>query len=153
MAAEKKLERLRKNGRLFVAAFIILSVALSGPIAESLSVSKLVVEMLIFSFLGLISYWIIPRPSVSYLRWVIVIECIILEWFIAFYELPMVIKYWPPLYVRVGFCSLLFLLSLYGGMHLLHIRKPVRLRVWALISLVLSVLLSLPLFFLMRNIE
>jgi len=141
------------HNRVFLVAILIpISSVVAGAIAELFSMPQSYAGVLVWSVLGLISYRIIRPGNVSLLRWFLVIEFVIIEWFITFQILGKLLRNWIPGYIAVGICYLLFMMSLYWAMHLLRIKKPMSLQSWALLSLAIGVFFSLMLFLMMRAV-
>ena len=131
-------------GLVFLISFAI------DPIADLLALPKSAVAMALWSILGLVSYWIIPRPSVSYLRWVIVTECVIIEWWVAFRVVLQAVSPRLPTGVGIGLIAFLFVMSLYWAKGLLRVFERLKLRTWILMSLTIGILMGLMLFLMVR---
>lgn len=151
---EDKLEQpLHKNRTVFAGVLTIISVPISGGIGEALSLPKPITSMLVWFVVGLISYWTIAVPKVSYLRWILVFEAAGISWFIVFDVLGKVLKHWLPSYLTIGVACFLSVMSLYWVLHLLHIKKPMSFRAWTLLSLAIGVGFSLMFSFMVRYIQ
>jgi hypothetical protein len=153
MTEDKLQQPLHKNRTVFAAVLMIISVPISGGIGESLSLPKPITSMLVWFVVGLISYWTIAVPNVSYLRWILVLEGAGIGWFIIFEVLRKAPKHWLPSYLTIGVACFLSVMNLYWVLHLLRIKKPMSFKVWALLSLAIGVGMSLMFVFMVRYIQ
>lgn len=152
MAVEHGSQTLKQHRRsLLLGSLMLVALSISKTITDAGLLSRPVASLLAWSLIGLVSYWIVPEPKVNYLRWILVIESVIIGWHLAFFVMPELRPEWCPLYVVMGLSFFFCLLSLYFVMQVLRLKNPLKLTMWAVMSVIWSVPISLIYFYIRAN--
>jgi hypothetical protein len=148
MAVEHGPELLKQHRRsLLLASLILAALSIPKSIASSGLLSRPLASLLLWSIIGIVSYWMVSKPKVSYLRWVLVIECVIVGWHLAFFVMPKLYTQGFLQYIVTGLSFFVCILGLYFVLQLLRMNNPVKLKAWVLLSLICAVPISLIYFY------
>jgi hypothetical protein len=152
MAVEHRQQALKQHRRsLLLGSLILAALSISKSIADSGLLSRPVASLLLWSLIGFVSYWIVRSPKVSYLKWVLVIECAIIVWHLAVFVAPKFHLQAFPRYIVMGLSFFLCLFGLYFAMKLLSINNSIKLMTWTLLSLICAVPILLIYFYIQNN--
>jgi hypothetical protein len=134
---EQQFPDLKHQSRrgLWLPVMIVLSPLMIAVVTDLFSIPGIYAVMLVWSVIGCISYWIFCPQNVSFLRWFLVVESVIIELLITFPIVAKLIFKGIPGYIVVGGGYLVFAMSIYLVLHLLRLQKPMSLQFWTLLSL------------------
>lgn len=119
---------------LWLAVMIVLAPVVTGVMKDLFSIPGRYAGILVWSVIGCICYRIFRPQNVSFLRWFLVVEPIVIGLFITFPILLKLIFNGTSGYTVIGGSYLLFAMSIYLVLHLLRLHKPMSLQSWTLLS-------------------
>lgn len=92
---------------------------------------------------NVIAYWIPPRPKVSFTKWFVTMELVIVAGVICLWFIPRFLREWMPAAMAYGLPFLLFTIPMYFIPNLYNGRKRGSLLKWVIGCCVFAVLFGL----------
>jgi hypothetical protein len=138
---EKSLERRKPSAW---SGFWVVSLFLFGSyILRAMGVYAPVAWVAWGTVVNLIGYWLPPRPKVSFTKWLVTMELIIVVGVISLWFIPRFLRELMPVTLAYGLPLLLIGVSLYFTPNLYNDRKRGSLLMWVVGSCVFALLFGL----------